>query len=196
MPNLLISVLAISCKDLFFLSITPFCWGVLDKKNYGRYLFHQIRFQWKHFQVLLHDHSLQRQFSNLSFWTFLQNFLNASKVSSLWERNKTHMNLEKSLTITNPYLFPPMLSILVGPNKSACSSSRILSEVTAFLGWKLDLVCLPLTQTSHTLSFSNLMFDKPLTRLCLNNLDKVFMLSWPTLLCHTHLSLSKATKQD
>lgn len=147
-----------------------------------RYHFHERRFQRKYFQI----QPPESLFIEIIF-NFLPNFLNVLKDSSLWKMNKIHVNLKKSSTITNSYLFPSKLSVLVWSNKYLCSSPRTLYVITAFLGWKLDLVCFPLMQASHTLSLLNLMFGNTLTRLCLDSLDKVFMLRWSTLLCHSHL---------
>ena len=61
-----------------------------------------------------------------SLCILLTNDLKVAKASLLSLRKNTHVYLVKSSTITNPYLFPPMLVYVVGSNKSMCNNSNAL----------------------------------------------------------------------
>ena len=71
--------------------------------------------------------------------------------------NETHVNLEKSSTMTSPYLLPPKLVVLVGPKRSRCNNSSGLDVDTTFLDLKDFLVCLPNWHALQILSSSKLI---------------------------------------
>jgi hypothetical protein len=49
-----------------------------------------------------------------------------------------YIYIVRSSTIINPYLFPPMLVYVVGPNKSMCNNSNALDMlIILFLGYVL-----------------------------------------------------------
>ena len=54
----------------------------------------------------------------------LINDLNVANTSLLSIRKNTYVYLVKSSTIINPYLFPPMLVYVIGPNKSMYNNSN------------------------------------------------------------------------
>ena len=97
-----------------------------------------------------------------SFWSLFENVLKASQASSLWIRNITHVNLEKSSTITRPYFLLLRLVVLVGPNRSRCKNSSDLVVDTTLLLWKELLAYLPLRQNLQVESFSKLILGKHL----------------------------------
>lgn len=61
---------------------------------------------------------IQEMLSPLSFGSFLATLANACKASFFWARKRIQVNLEYSSIVTGPHLFPPRLSVLVGPYES------------------------------------------------------------------------------
>ena len=76
-----------------------------------------------------------------SFIILLRSFIKDGNVSSLFAKNETQVNLEKSSITTTPYLLSPKLVDLVGPKRSRCNSSSGLDVDTTFLDLKDLLVC-------------------------------------------------------
>ena len=151
-------VLAIYCKDLFFLSITPFCWGVLGEEKLWEMSFSLQKFSkawfsnsppWSDLMEVM-----QKPFSS---WTLFKNILKASQTSSLRIKNINHVNLGKSSKMTRLYFLPPKLTVLVGPKRLRCKSSSGLVVETTLLLWKELSVCLPLWQNSQIESLSKLI---------------------------------------
>ena len=119
-----------------------------------------------------------------SLCILLTNDLKVAKASLLSLRKNTHIYLVKSSIITNPYLFPPMLVYVVGPNKFMCNYSNALYvPMILFFEWVLP-TCFLGWHALQSLSFSNVTSFKPLTRSCLTNLFNCFIPTWPSLLCH------------
>ena len=78
---------------------------------------------------------------SFSFVILLRSAIKEENVSSLCAKNETHVNLEKSSTITKPYLLPPKLVVLVDPKRPRCNNSSGLDVDTMFLDLKDFLVC-------------------------------------------------------
>ena len=118
--------LAISWITLFFLSTASFCGGVIGAEN-----------SWDIPDLVQKDSMYE--FSNSlssSFWirSIFKLFLFCNLVhkvsmcsgaSILDLRRMTQVYLVKSFTTTMMYLFPPRDSVLVGPLRSGCSSSKV-----------------------------------------------------------------------
>ena len=117
--------LAISWITRFFLSTTPFCWVVSGAKNSLL-----IPFFSQNDSNLAFSNSLPWSLLILtigtpfSFYSLLQWVSNFSHTFDFSLRNSTHVYLEKSSTMTIMYLFPPRLSVLVGPIRSMWRSSK------------------------------------------------------------------------
>lgn len=94
-----IMVLAISCKDLFFLSTTPFCYGVLGEWYHGGFHIFHKSFQKVHFQILLHDHSLLLNF----FYPFFHLYLYAEDTKHIiwFTLGSKEFNLSPSTKVIN-----------------------------------------------------------------------------------------------
>lgn len=113
--------LEISWRVLFFLFLLHHFVEVLyDMKNCEISHLHQ-------------KNCLKDMFSNSPPWSLLT----TSKDSSLCFKKNSHVNLEKSSKITNPYLVPLRLVVLTGPNKSMWRSSSGLLVDIIFFEWKL-----------------------------------------------------------
>ena len=92
-------------------------------------------------------------------------------------------------------LFPPLLMILMDPQRSICSNSRGRVVLTHLFDLKEFLTYFPLAQASQTLPSLYLMVGRPTTRYFETNLFKRERLAWPSLLCHNITSSFKALKQ-
>jgi hypothetical protein len=129
-----------------------------------------------------------------SLWILLMNVLKVANTSLLSTRKNTYVYLVKSSTITNPYLFPPILVYVVGPNKSMCYNSNALDALfILFLGCVLP-TCFLAWHALQSLSFSNMTSFKPLTRSRLINMFSCFISTWWSLLCHNQPMLNLVSK--
>ena len=96
------TILAISSRVLFFLSITPFCWGILGAEKLcpipisSQYLVNDSFSSFVPYSVLIYE-----MISPLSFRSRRHNFVKEENVSFLWAKNITHVNREKSSTTTS-----------------------------------------------------------------------------------------------
>jgi len=75
------------------------------------------------------------------------------------------------------------------------SSSRGFEVETTFLLWKEVLTYFPFLQASHSLSFLNLSFGRPITKSFLIRWFKWCILMCAVLQCHNHESSILLTKQ-
>ena len=98
----------------------------------------------------------------------MSSFIKDENVSSLCAKNETYVNLEKSFTMTSPYLLPPKL-ILVGPKRSRCNNSSGLDVDTIFLDLKDFFVCFPNWHASQILSLLKFIYGIPTIRSFLIN---------------------------
>ena len=125
--------LAISCKVLFFILTTPFCYRVLGPENScSRPLFPHI-FSNKDFSNSLScSFLILLIFKGLLLCSLYIICHNSSNASHLVMRKFTQVNLEKSSTHTYIYiyiyiyLFPTMLYTCMGPIRSMWTNSSTL----------------------------------------------------------------------
>ena len=136
--------LAISWITMFFLSTTPFYWGVIGVEN-----------SWDIPDLVQKDSIYE--FSNslpwslrirsifrlFSFCNLLHKVSMCSGASNLDRRRMTQVNLVKSSTITTMYLFPPRDSVLVVPIRSRCSSSNDQDVANVWVPGCLAFFCFP-----------------------------------------------------
>ena len=132
-------VLASSSRDLFFLSITSFCWGVLGAEKLWKF----PNFSQKPMNLSFWNSSpwslrMGEMLPQLMFCNHLASFLNVENAPLLYSKNNVHVNLENNYCI----LFIPRLMVLEGPNKFMWSSSRGL-EVKTFFSLKECFICFP-----------------------------------------------------
>ena len=134
--------LAISWITRFFVSNTLFCWGVLGAEN--SFL---IPFFSQNNSNLAFSNSLPWSLLILiirtpfSFFSLLHRISNFSHDSYFSLRNSTQVYLEKSSTMTIMYLFPPRLSVFVGPIKSTWRNSKQREVAITFILWWFAFVC-------------------------------------------------------
>ena len=146
--------LAIYWITLFFLSTTPFWWGVIRAEN-----------SWDIPNLVQKDSiyefsnslpwSLQIRsiFRLFSFCNLVHNDSMCSGASDLDRRRMTQVYLVKSSTTTKMNLFPPRDSIFVRPIRSRCSSPNGLEVANI---WVLGYLALVFSQVDmvHTPHFS------------------------------------------
>ena len=108
--------LTISWITLFFLSTTPFCWGVIGAKN-----------SWEIPDLVQNDSiyefsnslpwslRIRSIFKLFSFYSLVHKASMCSGASDLDRRRMTQVYLVKSSTTTMMYLLPQKDSVLVGP---------------------------------------------------------------------------------
>jgi len=89
--------------------------------------------------------------------------------------------------MTKPYFFPPILNVLVGPNRSICNSCNCLEVETIFLNLKEVLICFLLTCFTEKISFQEIL-GSPFTKSFLDIFKICFRLTCPSFLCQIHLS--------
>ena len=187
--------MAISCKDLFFLSITPF----LLRCSKRREIMRNVIFITKFFQRMIFKFTTMvgsdgGNAKAFSFWILFEKILKASQASFLWIRNITQVNMEKSSPMTRSYFLPSRLVVLVGPKRSICKSLSDLVVETTFLLWKVLLVYLSLWQYSQVKSLTKLILIKPLTSSFWEISEINFRWAWSSFLCHNHFSSTKDAK--
>ena len=85
-----------------------------------------------------------------------------------------------------------MLSILIGPHKSICNISNLLSELGTLLGLYDARLLFPCSHDGHRCSLVYLNLGSPLTMLSLANLLMVSKLRWDKRLCHSQDFVSVA----
>ena len=165
--------LAISWITLFFLSTTPFCWGVIEAEN-----------SWDIPDLVQKDSVFE--FSNFLPWSLrirsifrLFSFCNlvhkvsmCSRVSDLNHRRMTQMYLVKSSTTTMMYLLPLRDSVLVGRIRSRCRSSNDLDVSDVWVPGCLAFVCFPSWHGPHTTLLILLSFGIPKTDSCLDTIER------------------------
>ena len=176
--------LAISCRVLFFLSTTPFCWGVLGAA-------YRCLIPW-----------LWQNLSNSSFWnsppwsllictmppfsclSCKAKIRKLSNASDLFLRKSTHVYLEKSSTMTKMYFFPAMLSGVIGPMRSMCTSSSIPLDLISEICLCWTFTCLPWQHPPHTVSVCFSSSGIPLTTSALIKRVRPLVFICPSFLCH------------
>ena len=100
--------LAISWITLFFLSTTPFCWGVIEAENswdIPDLVQKDSVFEFSNF--LPWSLQIRSIFRLFSFCNLVHKVSMCSRVSDLNHRRMTQMYLVKSSTTTMMYVFPP-----------------------------------------------------------------------------------------
>src|SRR5579862_750269 len=132
----------------------------------------------------------------ISFCNLLQSILNLSKVSDFSLRKYVHVNLEKSSTQTKMYLFPPKLSVCMGPMRSMWRSSRG-SLVVRYLPFLcMLLVCFPCWQGLRTPLAFFPSLGRPRTQLNFPRVHRSLKFMWPSLSCHNSICSSMDTRLD
>ena len=136
--------LAISWITLFFLSTTPFCWGVIEAEN-----------SWEIPDLVLNDSIYE--FLNSLPWSFrilsifkLFSFCSLVHKASMWlgasdldHRRMIQVYLVKSSTTTMMYLLPLRDSVLVKPIRFRCRSSNGLDVADVWVPRCLAFVYFP-----------------------------------------------------
>ena len=165
--------LAISWITLFFLSTTPFCWGVIGLENswdipdlvqkdsiyeFSNYLPWSLR--------------IRSIFRFFSFYNLVHRALMCSRASDLDRRRMTQVYLVKLSTTTIMYLLPPRDSVLVGPIRSKCRSSNGLDVVDVWVLGCLAFVYFPSWHGPHTTLLILLSFGIPKTDSCLDTIER------------------------
>ena len=136
--------LAISWMILFFLSITPFCWGVIGVENsWVVPALMQKDSNWEFLNSLSRSLRIWSTFNPFSFCTLLYNDLMWWGASDFDCSKMTQVNLVKLLTTTMMYFFPLRDSVLVGPIRSTWRSSRGLAVAVVKVAWCWAFVCFP-----------------------------------------------------
>ncbi|KAJ0495608.1 hypothetical protein HanIR_Chr12g0610831 [Helianthus annuus] len=110
-----------------------------------------------------------------------------SGVSLFFLKNSTHVYLEKSSTITSMYFFPEKLSVLMGPHKSMCKSSKFCVIEDSEIDLCELLLDFPISQASQILSFLEDIKGNPFTKPLLASLFRFLKFNWANLLCHNQL---------
>ena len=105
---------------------------------------------------------------------------------SIWLgfKKNDQVYLVKSSTTTMMYLFPPIDSILVGPTRSRCSSSKGLDVAYVWVLRCFAFVCFPNWHSPHTTLLTLLSFGIPSNDSCLDTIDRCLQLACPILWCH------------
>src|ERR1044072_9994273 len=96
--------------------------------------------------------------------------------------------------MTKQYRFSEKLVVLIGPNKSICSSSSGLLVLTKFFDLKELFSCLPCKKAEHLMPDLKDNFGRPRTKSCLTILVMVYKEACPSFLCQSHLSSSDDTR--
>ena len=165
--------LAIYWMTLFFLSTTPFCWGVIGAEN-----------SWDISDLVQKDSIYE--FSNslkwslriwlifmfFSFCSLVHKVSMCSGASDLDLRRMTQVYLVKSSHTTMICLFPPRDSVLVGPMRSKCSNFNGLDVVDVWVSGCLAFVCFPSWHGPHSTLFTLLSFGIPKTYSCLDTIER------------------------
>src|SRR4029077_17422652 len=132
-------------------------------------------------------------FEFISFCILVQSILNLSKVSDFSLRKYVHVNLEKSSTQTKMYLFPPKLSVCMGPMRSMWRSSRgsLVERYFPFLC--MLLVCFPCWQGPQIPLAFFPSLGRPRTHSNFPRVLKSLKFMWPSLSCHNSICSSMDT---
>lgn len=126
-------------------------------------------------------------FLSRSFSTSVLKILNFSNASPFSFNRIVHMYLVWSSIITNIYLFFEGVCGVIGPHRSACSSSSTREDLHWVTFGKTCRVCFPTRHDSQS-SFSHYKLGIPRTISCSDIAFIVLKLMCPCLACHLHVS--------
>ena len=156
--------LAISWITLFFLSTTPFCWGVIGAENSWEILdLVQNDFVYVFSNSLPWSLQILSIFKFFSFYSLVHKAFMCLGALDLDRRRMTQVYLVKSSSITMMYLLPSRDSVLVRPIRSRCRSSNGLDVADVWVSGCLAFVCFPSWHGPHTTLIILLSFGIPKT---------------------------------
>ena len=124
---------------------------------------------------------------NLQVLLILQSYtqdFNVLRAFDLDLRRKTQVYLVKLSTTTMIYLLSQRNSVLVGPMRSKCSSSKGLDVAYVWVLGCFAFVCFPNWHNPHTTFLTLLSFGIPNTDSCSDTIDRCLQLACPILWCH------------
>ena len=158
---------------LFFLFMTPFCWGVIGAENsWDIPDLVQKDFMYEFSNSLPRTLQIQSIFKLFSFCNLVHKTSMCSRASNLDLRRMTQVYLVKSSTTTMIYLFPPRDSVLVRPMRSRCSSSNGLDVGDVWVLGCLAFVYFLSWHGPHITLFTLLSIGIPKNDSCLDTIER------------------------